>query len=270
MLNFLYKTLPGRFILKGLTSPVLSIACGKFMDQRASLILVPPFVKLNNIDMSEYYADKFTCFNDCFTRKIRREYRPFNRDRGSLVAPCDGYLTVYKLDGKKVIPVKQSMYSISRLLGSKKLAKEFKDGYCLVFRLCVDNYHRYTYFDSGVKGKNHFIPGRLHTVRPIALESIPVFTENSREFTVMKTRHFGKAVQMEVGAMLVGKIENYHQKYRFIRGEEKGRFLYGGSTIILLLQKDAAVIDESIMLASANQIETPIKMGQKIGQSKSY
>jgi len=105
----------------------------------------------------------------------------------------------------------------------------------------------------------------LHTVRPIALENGPVFTENCREFTVMKTRHFGKAVQMEVGAMLVGKIRNNHGKHRFKRGEEKGCFLYGGSTIILLLKKDAAIINSSIEKASASGFETRVRMGQRIG-----
>ena len=268
MLKFLYKTRPGRFILKGLTNPVISDFAGKALDSSPSKLLIPIFIKLNNIDMSEYQEEEYGCFNDFFTRKIRRGARPFDRDKNALIAPCDGYLTVYELNRKSVIPVKQSSYKISRLLRSKKLSEEFSDGLCLVYRLCVDNYHRYCYFDNGIKGNNHFIKGVLHTVRPIALENCPVFTENSREFTYMKTRHFGRVIQMEVGAMLVGKIDNYHQRYRFVRGEEKGRFLYGGSTVIVLLKKDAAVINEEIMKASKMQIETPVKMGERVGYKK--
>ena len=267
MLNFLYTTIPGRLMLKGLTNPKLSDICGRFMDSSFSKFLIPIFVRKNNINLSEYHSDNFTCFNDCFSRKVKKDMRPICKDPKALMSPCDGLLSVYHINGRTVLPVKQSRYTLLRLLRSRKLAEEFSDGLCLVFRLCVDNYHRYCYFDDGIKGENHFIDGVLHTVRPIALENGPVFTENCREFTVMKTRHFGKAIQMEVGAMLVGKIQNNHGKHRFKRGEEKGCFLYGGSTIILLLKKDSAVINESIEKASQSGFETRVRMGQRIGKS---
>lgn len=83
------------------------------------------------------------------------------------------------------------------------------------------------------------IQGRLHTVRPVALEQRRVFCENCREYTVLESKHFGRAIQMEVGALMVGRICNYHQTRNVRRGEEKGRFEFGGSTVILLLQKNA-------------------------------
>ena len=51
----------------------------------------------------------------------------------------------------------------------------------------------------------------------------------------------------------------------FRRGEEKGCFMYGGSTIILLVEKDRVVIDDMILRASAKGEETPVVMGEKIG-----
>jgi phosphatidylserine decarboxylase len=164
-----------------------------------------------------------------------------------------------------VLPVKQSKYTVSSLLRDDNLARRFEDGLCLVFRLCVDNYHRYCYFDGGKKDDNVFIPGFLHTVRPTALEALPVFVENCREYTLMHTENFGDAVQIEVGAMLVGKIDNYHGVHEFKRGEEKGRFLYGGSTVILLLEKGRASVDGAFKLDSGEEI--PVVMGQRIGRS---
>ncbi|MBR4439305.1 MAG: phosphatidylserine decarboxylase, partial [Clostridia bacterium] len=159
--------------------------------------------------------------------------------------------------------VKQSSYTVASLLRNEELAKRYSDGICLVFRLCVDNYHRYCYFDSGSKNKNVFIPGFLHTVRPTALKSIPVFVENCREYTVLHTDNFGDAVQIEVGAMLVGKIDNYHEEHEFKRGEEKGRFLYGGSTVIVLLEKGVADVDSRFDLGSGK--EFPVVLGERIG-----
>ncbi len=254
-------------ILKMLTCPAISKLAGLFLECPASKILIGPFVRANAIDMSEYYSDDFRCFNDCFARKIRKGMRPFDPDPAAFCAPCDGLLSVYDIEADTVVPVKQSAYSIPRLLHSKKTAKHFEGGYCLVYRLCVNHYHRYAYIDKGRKGEEHFIGGKLHTVQPIALEKLPVFTENCREYTVIKTENFGTIVQMEVGAMLVGKIKNHHGRHITERGMEKGCFKYGGSTIIILVQKDRIVIDDNILKASANGIETPVKQGEKIGVS---
>lgn len=267
MLWFLYNTIFGRALLKILTRPQLSKKCGEFLDSRASVFLIRPFVRANSIDLSDYYSKDFHCFNDCFVRLIKPGRRPFDMAEDAFVSPCDGRLSVYDIEDGTVIPVKQSRYSIARLLHSRKLASRFEGGYCLVFRLCVDNYHRYAYFDSGIKGDNHFIDGKLHTVQPIALEKVPVFTENCREYCVMKTDNFGPVVQMEVGAMLVGRIKNHHAKHAFKRGEEKGCFLYGGSTIILLVQKDRLCIDDKILASSAKGVETPVMMGEKLGRA---
>lgn len=267
MLGFLYGTIFGRIILKVLTLPVISKVCGAFLDSPMSRFLIRPFVMSNAIDLTQFYSDGFKCFNDCFARKIRPELRPFDTDPESFVSPCDGRLLVYPIEDETVICVKESRYNIARLLHSHRLAQRFRGGYCLVFRLCVDDYHRYAYFDNGIKGENHFIKGVLHTVQPIALEKIPVFTENCREYTVMKTANFGTVVQMEVGAMLVGKIKNHHGRHAFSRGQEKGCFLYGGSTIILLVEKDRLAPDANILRRSKKGIETPVRMGQKCGMS---
>ena len=70
---------------------------------------------------------------------------------------------------------------------------------------------------------------------------------------------------MEVGAMLVGKIANYSGKKFVKRGEEKGRFEFGGSTIIICLEKDKALIDADILANTSEDFETRVKMGERIG-----
>jgi len=137
---------------------------------------------------------------------------------------------------------------------------------CLVYwGTQFDDYHRYCYIDSGKKSRNYRIKGVLHTVNPIAHESVHVFKENTREYSVLFSENFGKILLMEVGALLVGKIVNYHDEAYVKRGEEKGRFEFGGSTIIVCLEKGRAVIDKDIMENSLNGIETLVKMGEKIG-----
>ena len=251
---------------KVLILPGLSRAAGRFLDTPASKFLISPFVKRANIDLSEYEADSFTCFNDCFTRKIKPGLRPVDMSPDALISPCDGLLSVYRVEDGAVLPVKQSRYTLPSLLGGDPVWREFSNGWALIFRLCVDNYHRYCYMDFGLKEKNVFIPGRLHTVRPIALEAVPVFTENSREYTLIHGDSLGDFIQMEVGALLVGKIKNHESEAAKVeKGVEKGMFLYGGSTVIALLSENSAKIDEIYIENTANGVETPVKYGQKIG-----
>ena len=70
--------------------------------------------------------------------------------------------------------------------------------------------------------------------------------------------------------MLVGKIKNHHRDkgYAFKRGEEKGMFEFGGSTVVLIFEKDTVEFDEDIMKNTVEGFETVVKMGEKIGHKK--
>lgn len=267
-LKFLYHTAPGRLILKGLTHPGVSKACGRFLDSDLSHFLIGPFARKNEIRVSDYEMDDVRSFNDFFSRKIKDGFRPIDMDQHHLIAPCDGLLSVWEIRDDVVFPVKQSRYTVGSLLRNEKLAEHYRDGYCLVFRLCVNHYHRYCYVDSGKKSRNVFLPGVLHTVRPVALRQYPVFTENSREYTLIRTQKFGTVVQMEVGAMLVGRIVNHEQEAQVTRGDEKGMFQYGGSTIIVLVGKDEVTMREDLLKNAQFGKETAVQMGETIGYAK--
>ena len=68
--------------------------------------------------------------------------------------------------------------------------------------------------------------------------------------------------------MMVGRIVNYHHTYSFKRGEEKGMFLYGGSTIVVFLEKDKVMLDSSYFEATERGEEIDVVMGQKLGIKK--
>ena len=52
-----------------------------------------------------------------------------------------------------------------------------------------------------------------------------------------------------------------------VEGEEKGKFEFGGSTIVMLFGKDTICPDEDILRNSAEGIETVVKYGEKIGKA---
>ena len=59
---------------------------------------------------------------------------------------------------------------------------------------------------------------------------------------------------------MVGKIVNHHSNYQFQKGEEKGYFEYGGSTICLLFKKNTIRIEDDILNNTKNDIEIPLNM----------
>ncbi|MDE5763554.1 MAG: phosphatidylserine decarboxylase [Ruminococcus sp.] len=264
ILNLLYNTKTGRFFLRILTRPALSGIAGKFMDSPVSVPLVRPFIKRNNIDMSQFRNEKYHSFNSFFTRKIRPECRPVNTSPDSFISPCDSKLTVYEIKGRNnIFRIKNSCYRISDLIGDKKLAELYSGGYCMIFRLGVDDYHRYCFPDGGTQSGNLFIKGELHTVNPITVGKYNIYRRNSRERTVLHTENFGDIIQVEVGAMLVGRICNNNIE-KFRRGDEKGKFEYGGSTIVVLVRKGQIKIDRDISENSEKGIETAVKYGEEI------
>ncbi len=266
-LNKLYTTMAGQIGLKILTKPWVSKLGGAFLGSPFSKCMIQNFIETNQIDMSQYEQVSYRSYNDFFTRKIKPEKRPLPDDPDILFSPCDCKVSIYPLKRNGRFTVKDTEYTVSSLLRSKKIAQYFKGGYAVILRLTVDDYHRYCYIDNGKKSDNFFIPGIYHTVNPIANDHVKIYKENAREFTMMKTEHFGKVVQVEVGALMVGRIRNHHGAGWMKRGAEKGYFEFGGSTIVLLLEKDRVKIREELLDRSQDQCETKVLQGDPLGRA---
>ena len=263
--NFLYNKLLGRIILSCANKRFVSSIAGFYMNRKLSTIHIKNFIKSNNIDMSEYPDTKYKSFNKFFSREIKEGRRVFSKDKKDFCAPSDSKLTVYKISQDKEFIIKNKTYTIGSILKDENLAKEYDNGYFMVFRLSVDDYHRYAYIDDGKVLSHKSIKGKYHTVAPIAFDRHKVYEENHREYDVLETDNFGKIVQMEVGAMMVGKIVN-HKKDTFKRSEERGYFLFGGSTIVIIVKDKVLKIDDDILENSKNNIETKVKQGEKVAK----
>lgn len=266
-INFFYNNLPGRVLLNLLVRPAVSKFAGVILDSPATRLFIPGFIRRNNIKLEEYHSVKYKSLNDLFTREIKKELRPFPDNVIDLVAPCDSKLTAYTISHEGAFRIKNSVYTIGELLQDDMLAREFEGGLCLIFRLMPDDYHRYVYIDDGESISRKKIKGVLHTTRPIAGQRYKIFIQNAREYEVMQTEHFGKVIQIEVGALFVGRIVNYNTKPEFSRGDEKGLFEFGGSTVVMLFQNNKITLDNAICINTQNNKETVIKMGDKIGEA---
>ncbi len=265
-LSFFYNTIFGRILLKICTMKFISDIAGIYMNSRLSKHKIKKFIKDNKIDITDYEKTTYNSFNEFFTRKIIPTKRPIDMTETSFISPCDSKLSVYTIHNDLTLCIKDSYYTINTII-DKKILKKYKRGYALVFRLSPTDYHRYCYIDSGYHEKNNKIKGILHTVQPIALErNYDFYKTNTREWTILHTNNFGDVIHIEIGAMTIGKIKNEHENYIFKKGEEKGHFEFGGSTIVLLVKKGIINLDKDILENSKNNIETCVKYGEKIGK----
>lgn len=260
-LNFLYNTFPGRVLLKLIFSTRWYSQVSAIKERtKKSTKKIDEFIKTYKIDFTPYEKGAFNSFSDFFERK--REYED-NSSKDELIAIADAKLLALPVNKDKRFQVKRSEYDLKDLIQDDEKAALYSGGTCLIYRLTVDDYHRYVYLDSGNSGTRKFIKGKLHTVRSIS-DKYRVYVQNTRECITLHTINFGEVIQIEVGALLVGKIYNNH-KQSFKRMEEKGYFGLGGSTIIQFFQKDKIQLDEDILEQSRKGIETKVVIGEKIG-----
>ena len=269
LLHFLYETVLGRILLKLVISTRLfSKLYAVSVLSAGSTKKIQPFIDRYQLQMSDFEEKTYTSFNDFFIRKLKPDRRPFSLKERDLCSPADARVQVFPISEDLMLNIKNSRYSVASLLGQEEqLSPEYQKGTCVVLRLTVTDYHRYVYFDEGRLKASWPVLGCLHTVSPISLERRPVYVENSRVCSVLETKHFGEVIQIEVGALLVGRITN-HPLETFQRGDEKGYFSYGGSTIILLFKEGHLQVDQDIWAWSQQEVESMVRLGEKIGVGK--
>ena len=265
LLAVLYEHAWGRALLKPLVCPFVSRAAGWFLSTRMSRVFIRPFIRASGIDMTQFEETEYRSYNEFFSRRIRPDARPVRLEPEVLISPCDSKLTVLPITQEGRFTLKHTVYTVSSLLKDQELAAKYEGGYAMIFRLTVDDYHRYCYVADGKKSGNVRIPGVLHTVNPIANDVYPIYKKNAREYSLLHSDTFGDILMMEVGALLVGRIVNHHGEAEIRRGQEKGYFQFGGSTVVLMAEKGRVMIDEDILANSCNHFETIVRMGEKIG-----
>ena len=263
-LHFLYESIPGRILLKFVVGKWYSGWNAKRNSAKKSTAKIAPFVKEYGVDMSDFESREYTSFSDFFTRKLAAGKREFSAEGNDFIAVADSKLLCYRISEDGKIPIKNSIYTVRELI-DEEFEEDFYGGCCLVFRLTVDDYHRYCFFDNGTVLRAKYIKGKLHTVSPISAKRYKVFSENCRSVSYLQTSNFGNCYQIEIGALLVGKINNHPLK-TFRKGEEKGFFELGGSTCVVLIKRDVLEIDKDILEHSEKGIETKVLIGERIGK----
>jgi len=267
-LKWLYYNPLGELSLQTLVKrKFVSEIYGRLMDTRWSAKKIEPFVKDFNIDLSIARRNRFKTFNDFFIRKLKPSARPVDMDSNVLVSPGDGKILAYDNIGNQSFIVKGYRFDVRSFLNNDSLAALYGDGSMILLRLCPTDYHRYHFPLGGTVSPDVKINGSLFSVSPIALRTIPeVFLLNKREYIILANRRFGDVIMSEIGATMVGSIVQTYKGDTVVKGQEKGYFKFGGSSILLLFKKGTLKIDNDLLENTAKGLETQVKMGEKIGQ----
>lgn len=268
-LKLLYNNPFGKMLFLPLVKrKFLSEWYGRKMNKPSSTKKIAQFVEDLQIDMTEANKsiDEFTSFNDFFYRTLKPAARPIEND---FVSPGDGKLLAFEnVADVHNFFVKGRKFTLKEFLKSEELAETYKNASLLILRLAPNDYHRYHFPYDGTPSASVKIKGDYLSVSPYALAGnfTKVFCENKREYCILKTEKKGDILLAPVGATMVGSIlETFEPNKPIKKGDEMGYFAFGGSTIVILVDKDKIKIDEDILTNTKNKIETFVKMGEKIG-----
>ncbi len=219
----------------------------------------------------------YPTFNAFFTRALKPGARVADPDHAALLMPADGRISQCGpiVDGR-IFQAKGQSFTAAELLGDEDAAEPFADGLFATVYLSPRDYHRVHMPWAGTLRETVHVPGRLFSVGPDAVRSVPsLFARNERLVCHFDTE-FGPMAQVMVGALLVSGVETVWggveiprygdcittKDYRgqgitLDRFAEMARFNYG-STVIVLLPKGAATLDPQLTA------EMPVRLGQRL------
>lgn len=270
-LNWSYSSPSGKGLVELLLKKKLfSKLYGYYCDTKISSKKIENFVKNFDIDMSIYDKnyDEYSSFNEFFIRSLNPKTRLIDKDYNTLISPCDGKLSAYAdINLNNLVQIKGFTYSLKELVQDNEIYNLYNGGTCLIFRLCPTDYHRFHFVDDGLCSETTKIKGHYYSVNPIALKSVKkLFCQNKREWSIFHSENFGDVIYMEVGATCVGSIiQGYIPNTKIKKGDEKGYFKFGGSTVILFFKKNTVKIHEDLLNQTRLGFETSVLMGEKIG-----
>ena len=272
--RWLYNSNSGRVVSSALVKAPVSVFYGFLQDLPFSRHKIEEFVKNYKIPMEDYLPEEgatkstpYSSFNQFFIRRFKKGLRDFVAEENKMGAFAEArYFGYDSIKDDQKIPVKGKFLNAKELLGNDQWTETFHDGPLLLARLCPVDYHRFHYPDDGEVIDYYKVDGGYHSVNPIALKAkSDIFSTNIREVTILETKNFGKLAYVEVGAIMVGKIVQSGNLETFNKGDEKGYFLFGGSTVIVIGEKGKWIPSVDITQNTQKGIETYLHLGTEVG-----
>ena len=264
-LRFAYETLLGRTLWPVLFgSRTVSAWLGRRYDSPRSKRDIATLAAIPGCrpDEAEKPLAEYASFNEFFTRRLKPGARPAGE---GLVSPADGRLRLFLgADASAPFPLKGATRSLAEVFAPGEAPRGCFD--VVVVRLAPVDYHRFHFpCDCETLGEVFVVPGEYHSVNPIALLRRPdLYAGNERQIVRCRAA-FGDFWMVDVGAFGVGTIVQTYVGSRHGKGDEKGYFKFGGSTVIMVLPAGAVTFDADLVANSSAGLETQVRCGERLG-----
>jgi phosphatidylserine decarboxylase len=269
--NATYETRPRRSLTNWLESePLYDWLLAAYQHSGHSAHKIAPFIKLHNIDMSEFEPVIYRSYAEFFVRRLRPGARNFPDDPNIMGAFAEArYFAWTALDPAQTFPVKGHSLSAAHILGGEERARPYHGGPVLLVRLAPVDYHHLHYPDDGRTLADYWLGRSLWTVNWRALQHQPdLLFRNERQINILQTEHFGRIAFGEIGALSVGRIIQVHPlDVPFRRGEEKSVFNFGGSAVVVFGEPDAWRPDDDLIARTKEGVETLVRLGEAIARA---
>ncbi|MDR2200681.1 MAG: archaetidylserine decarboxylase, partial [Puniceicoccales bacterium] len=246
---------------------------GRLMRRPSSRKKIRPFVDCYKIDtkICEKKLEDFLSFDDFFSRKLQKTARPIAVHSQKIIFPCDGRHLLVR-DFKKLPPffIKGQQFNLKKLLQNDELYERFKNGVAVISRLNPTDYHRFHFPCNAVIRRIYKVGGDYLSVNPIALRNrIAILFEKKRIVSVLQSEDVEQFLRVEIGATFVGSITQTAEVGRlYFKGEEKGYFSFGGSTVMTIFKENKVDFAEDLCEQSAEGMEIFALMGDEMGEKK--
>ncbi len=273
-LRFAYATLAGRVMTRLLFARAfVSRLFGWYMRLPGSRSRILPFIRQYGLDPNEFARppESFTSFNDFFCRELRVGARPVDASPESVVFPADGRHFGWQVLGEETgVFVKGQRWDLTQLLGGdKELARQFSGGTMVLSRLCPVDYHHFHFPVAGVVESPRWHGNKLFSVSPIALRrNLSLLWSNKRALTLIRGEGYGLCCFIEIGATNVGSIKHRPRpRDGYVnKGDPKGWFEFGGSSVITLFEKGRVRLSEDLLENTARGVELYARVGDQMGK----
>jgi len=222
-------------------------------------------------------------WNEFFTRRFKKDARPFDEDPMVICNGCETGAVDHDddLQLERAYWIKAQKYSLVHLFdGDRELAEHFVGGTLYQGYLSATHYHRWHAPCSGELVTLRLIAGTYYAQYPSyvgAEHGDPVANEYSQPYIahtaarvifIIRNEHAGLVAFIPIGMTEVSTCvikPGIHEGMQIKKGEEVGHFLFGGSTHLVICQKDRVKLAPWARKVN-NFSTTPHKLGTELAR----
>ena len=273
ILEFLHATIIGRILMRFLFSSRISNEIITLYNYTiASKGGIRKFITKYDLDTDELEKPvaEYKTFADFFIRRLKPGARQIDSLPNSAVSPCDSLIQALVLDlgSDTSFNIKGARFVLGELINDYQQAEKYIGGTMIIFYLAPYNNHHFIYPVSGDLQSIRRVGKKFFSVNSISLENgFRPFDFNRRDMCIINTEYMGNVMMVEVGGFYAGKIiqENAVPGFKE-KGDSKGYFALGGSTVVLVFEKGKIDVDKDIIDMQEKGVTTSVLQGEKIGE----